>query len=227
MAELISPSLMCIDLMNVEQGIRTLEKAHVDYLHVDIMDNHFVPNITLCPDFIRSLRRITQLPLDVHLMVEHPENLLPQFSFLDERDILSIHYESTIHPQKVLGAIKAQGIQPGLALNPATPLEALDFLLDDIKVVLLMTVNPGFAGQKLIPAMLSKLERLKKYIKEKGREDILIEVDGNVSFENAVKMHALGADIFVGGSSSVFDKEGTTADNCHKLKGMLRMGEVS
>ena len=222
MAELISPSLMCVDLMNVEQGVRALEEAGVDFLHVDIMDNHFVPNITLCPDFVQSLREITQIPLDVHLMVEQPEDFLPQYSFLGAGDFLTIHYEATLHPQKALGAIRAMGVRPGLALNPATPVEALEYLLDDVEMVLLMTVNPGFAGQKLIPSMLKKLEHLKRYLLEKGYENTLIEVDGNVSFENAVKMHALGADIFVGGSSSVFSREGVITENCRKLKSLLK-----
>jgi len=221
MKRFISPSLMCIDLLNVERDVRVLEAAGVDYLHIDIMDNHFAPNITLSPDFMRELRRITKIPLDVHLMIEHPEQSFDRLKGCAKDDIVSIHYESTVHIQRALEMLKALGVKVGLALNPGTPLTALEELLPDIDVVLVMTVNPGFAGQKLVPATLPKIARVRKMLDERGYDDILIEVDGNVSFENAVKMHAAGANIYVAGSSSVFSDEGTILDNTTKMRKII------
>lgn len=220
--KMIAPSLMCVDLMNVEASIRELEKADTDFLHIDIMDNHFVPNITLCPDFIRQLKKITQMPLDVHLMIENPQDFLHQYTCLGPKDFLVVHVESEMHIQRSLAAIKKMGVRPGLALNPATPLNSLDYLLDDVEMILLMTVNPGFAGQQLLPATLDKISELEGYLQKRGkRRDILIEVDGNVSFENTKKMLKKGADVFVGGSSSVFSKGKTVEENCRIMRDIL------
>ena len=208
--------------MNVERDLRALERAGVDLLHVDVMDNHFVPNITLSTDFIKGLKRVTKLPLDIHLMVEDPLGVtIPQLSCCGEGDIVSIHYESTIHPQRALSAIRAQGCRAGLALNPGTPLCVLEDLLEEIDLVLIMTVNPGFAGQKLIPSTLGKIARLREMLASHGCGDKLIEVDGNVSFENAEKMHAAGADIYVAGSSSVFSRAGTLEENVARFRTII------
>ena len=213
---------MCVDLMNVERDLRALERAGVDLLHVDVMDNHFVPNITLSTDFIKGLKRVTKLPLDIHLMVEDPLGVtIPQLGCCGEGDIVSIHYESTIHPQRALSAIRAQGCRAGLALNPGTPLCVLEDLLEEIDLVLIMTVNPGFAGQKLIPSTLGKIARLREMLASHGCGDKLIEVDGNVSFENAEKMHAAGADIYVAGSSSVFSRAGTLEENVARFRTII------
>lgn len=219
---MISSSLMCIDMMNVQQGIRELEMAGVDYLHIDIMDNHFVPNITLCPDFIRQLKRITSIPLDVHLMIKHPEQSLQQYDCLEGTDILTIHYESTLHPQRVLNDIRSRGVKSGIALNPATPVEVLPYLLDDLDMVLVMTVNPGFAGQHMIHSTLYKINCIRELLTANGRQAIKIAVDGNVSFENAVIMRAQGADLFVGGSSSVFHPGSNVPENCERLRECIR-----
>ena len=217
----IAPSMMCTDLMNVEKDVRILEEAGVDYLHVDIMDNHFVSNITLSPDFVRALKKITSLPLDIHLMVENPETILPDFSECGAQDIISVHYESTVHIQRALAGIREQGARPGVALNPGTPICVLEDLLDDVDVILIMTVNPGFAGQKLVPSMLEKIRRLREVLNRKGLSRIAVEVDGNVSFENAEKMHACGADIYVGGSSSVFCPTRSISENCRRLRAVI------
>lgn len=217
MKAILSPSLMCVDLMNVERDIRLLEQSGAHYLHVDIMDNHFVPNITLCTDFIKQLKTITKMPVDVHLMIENPEELLHAYSMLGEEDYLTIHYESTKHVQRTLTQMKDMGVKVGVALNPSTPLNVLDYIIDDVDLVLLMTVNPGFAGQKLIPATLDKIADLRDYLKEHNRSDVLIQVDGNVSFENAKKMRSKGADFFIGGSSSVFAPNATIKENCEKM----------
>lgn len=217
----ISPSLMCVDLMNVQKDIEVLEEAGVDYLHVDMMDNHFVPNITLSVDFMKALKKITRIPLDIHLMIENPEQTIRLLDFCDSNDIISVHYESTVHVQKALNTIKSMGVKVGIALNPGTPVSVLQDLLPDLDIVICMTVNPGFAGQKLIPATLNKISRLRDMLNKEGYPKILIEVDGNVSFENAVKMHDVGADIYVAGTSSIFKKEGTVGENTQKFREII------
>jgi ribulose-phosphate 3-epimerase len=220
---MISPSLMCLDLMNAEAGVRELEKVGADYLHVDIMDNHFVPNITLSADFVRALRTVTKVPLDIHLMIEKPENSLQAFADCSEKDIVCIHYEATVHIERALQEVKKLGCRVGIALNPGTPLCVLEDLIPDIDMVLIMTVNPGFAGQKLVPATLDKISRCRTMLRKLSPDrEILIEVDGNVSFENAKKMRKCGADIFVAGSSSIFGKDGTLAENYKRLKQAIR-----
>ena len=154
-------------------------------------------------------------------MVEEPIKIIPSLSCCDENDIITIHYESTAHVQKALGAIHEMGVKTGLAVNPGTPLCVLEDLLPDVDMVLLMTVNPGFAGQKLIPATMKKLERLRAMLDENGYDNILIEVDGNVSFANAVLMHDAGADVYVAGTSSIFSKDGSLEDNVKKFREII------
>ena len=211
---------MCVDFFKIKETITEFEKLGIEYLHIDIMDGHFVSNYTLGTDFVKKLKVETKIPLDIHLMVEKPENVLDWFVF-GAGDYVSVHLESTCHLQKALSAIKARGAKPMVAINPATPIWLLESVLDDIDGVLIMTVNPGFAGQKLIVSTLKKIEKLRKYLDENGYESVEIEVDGNVSFENAVLMSSAGANIFVGGTSSVFSKEGTITQNVEKLRDLL------
>lgn len=199
----ISPSMMCVDFRKLEESVRALERAGTDYLHFAVMDGHFVPNFTLGPDFIRCVREMTSIPFDFHLMVERPESLLSVFD-IREGDIVSVHQEASVHLQRTLQHIRDKGARPSVALNPATPLYAVDEVLDDLELVLVMTVNPGFAGQKLVPSTLRKIAGLKERLTASGRPDIEIEVDGNVSWDNALKMRQAGADIFVAGTSSIF-----------------------
>ena len=220
MKKQISPSVMCADFMNLKETIRDFEANGIEYLHVDIMDGHFVPNFTLGTDFCKILKRETSIPLDLHLMVEEPENKLDWFEF-GEGDYVSIHYESTVHLQRALRLIKARGAKTMLALNPATPIEGLKWVLPDLDAVLLMTVNPGFAGQKLVPQCLDKIRALRSYLDEKGYGQIEIEVDGNVSYENARKMSDAGADIFVAGTSSLFQKGVPMADAVKKMRASI------
>jgi ribulose-phosphate 3-epimerase len=212
---------MCVDLMNVQSGVRTLEECGTDFFHIDIMDNHFVPNLTLGPDFAKAVRKISAVPLDVHLMIEKPENFLSRYDFLGPADILSVHYEATAHVQKALAAIRDLGVRPGIALNPATPFTVLEHILDDIELVLVMTVNPGFAGQKLIPAALEKIRRLRLWLDERGKSGVLIETDGNVSFDYAAPMRQAGTDLFIAGTSSVFSPAGSIAENYRRLKSII------
>ena len=199
----ISPSIMCADFFGLKEYINLFEKYKIDMIHVDVMDGSFVPNYTLGTDFIRVLKKNTKIPMDIHLMIDNPEGKIDWFDF-SEGDFVSVHAESTRHLHKAVSEIKQRDAKAGAALNPATPICMLENVLDDIDMVLLMTVNPGFAGQKLIPSMLDKIKNLRKYLDERGYGNIEIEVDGNVSFENARLMRQAGANIFVAGTSSLF-----------------------
>jgi len=210
---------MCIDYKNFVEEIRILEKIGVNYIHFDVMDGHFVPNFTLGPDLLKVIRSITDIPIDIHLMIEKPENYLDIFE-TGKEDIITIHQESTFHLQRVLSSIKYKGSKAGVAINPATPVLMIKHVLCDVDVVCIMTVNPGFAGQKLVPDTLEKIKELKEIIIEKGL-NIEIEVDGNVSFENAKKMKEMGADIFVAGTSSLFNKEIGIEEAGRRLKAII------
>lgn len=218
---LLAPSMMCVNYRSLEKELDQMKKLGVGYLHMDVMDGSFVPNFTLGPDFMKSVIKMTDIPLDIHLMVMNPERHLHVFP-IRKGDIVSIHYESTVHVQRVLQQVKELGAQAYLALNPATPLNVLDYLYDIIDGVLVMTVNPGFAGQKMVPATLEKISQCRRYLDEHGREDALIEVDGNVSVENARKMRAHGADIFVGGTSGMFTDGAVDPDKCALLAEAVR-----
>lgn len=221
----ISPSMMCVDFFELDKYIRIFEEQKIEYLHIDVMDGSFVPNYTLGTDFIKALKRKTNIPLDIHLMIENPESKLDWFDF-GENDYVSVHYEATPHIHRALAAIKARGAKAMVAINPGTPIYAIENLLDDIDAVLVMTVNPGFAGQKLVEATLKKIQNLRTFLDEKGYAHIEIEVDGNVSFENAVRMRRVGADIFVAGSSSVFAKDKTIEENIAILRNVLKSEEI-
>lgn len=213
----ISPSMMCADSMALKATLETFEKNAVEYLHIDIMDGRFVPNFTLGPDYCRALKKNTSIPLDLHLMVEEPEQKLDWFP-IGEGDYVSVHVESTRHLQRVLAQIRAKGAKPMAAINPATPFGVLEPVLDDMDGVLVMTVNPGFAGQKLVPATLTKIKALRRYLDEAGYGHLDIEADGNVSFENAKKMREAGANIFVAGTSSVFTDAMPLSDGIARLR---------
>ena len=215
--KMISPSLMCADIGRMTETLDTFKKEGIELLHIDVMDGEFVPNFQLGTAFIEQIRKMSDIPLDIHLMINRPEDKLDWFGIRDG-EWVSVHCEATNHVQRALARIKAKGARPMLALNPATPLCVLEDVLDDIDGVLIMTVNPGFAGQALIPATLDKIKRLRKMLDGCGHSDILIEVDGNVSFENGRKMSEAGADIFVAGSSSVFHKELTLEDGIRRLR---------
>ena len=217
MQKKISPSIMCADFFQLDTYIKVFEKCNIDMIHVDIMDGSFVPNYTLGTDFIKALKRKTEIPLDIRLMINNPENKLDWFEF-DENDYVAIHCESTPHLHKAISAIKNRRAKAMVAVNPATPICALESILDDIDAVLIMTVNPGFAGQKLIKSVLKKITQLRNYLDKNGYEHIEIEVDGNVSFENAALMSKAGSNIFVAGTSSIFTKDLKLEDAINKLK---------
>ena len=216
----ISPSLMCADFLHLGDELKALEKYGIEYLHVDIMDGVFVSNYTLGTDFIKKIHRATDIPLDIHLMIDHPDTKLDWFEF-KEGDYVSVHYEACTHVQAVLSNIHKRGAKTMLALNPGTPICVLEDLLPDLNAVLIMTVNPGFAGQKLVPQTLDKIRRLRKMLDENGYENVEIECDGNVSFENAKKMSDAGANIFVAGTSSIYSKEASFEENIKKFREVI------
>jgi ribulose-phosphate 3-epimerase len=185
------------------------------------MDGSFVPNLQFGTDYIKQLRKLSSIPLDIHLMVERPEEKIDWFDF-QEGEYVSIHVESTRHLQRTLQRIRDKGAKPMAALNPATPLSTLDWVWDDIDAVLIMTVNPGYAGQKLVPQTLQKIAECKKKAELAGKGDIEIEVDGNVSFENAIKMANTGADIYVLGTSCLFGEDKPLVDSLQYFREVLR-----
>lgn len=201
--KLISASMMCSDLTTLKETIDIFEKNNIDYLHIDIMDGEFVPNFGLGVDYIRGLRELTSIPLDIHLMVMKPEYKLSWIG-LKNTDIVSIHYESTFQVQRVIDWLKPYGCKCFLAINPATPIYAIEEVLDFIDGINVLMVNPGFAGQKMVKSTVEKVKKIMAFLKEKGKENLIVEVDGNITPENGKLLSDLGASMFVCGSSSVF-----------------------
>lgn len=214
---MLSPSMMCADPFSLGETLEAFERGGVEYLHVDVMDGVFVPNFTLGTDYCKQLKAHSAIPLDLHMMIDAPEQKLGWFPFGAD-DIVSIHTESTRHLQKALAAVRERGALPFVALNPATPLCFLEPVMDDLAGVLVMAVNPGFAGQKMIPATLKKIAAVRRLLDENGRADADIEVDGNVSLENARKMRQAGANIFVAGTAGLFLKDRTLAEGIEALR---------
>lgn len=217
MKKMISPSMMCADFLSLGDDLRVMEECGIEYLHIDIMDGVFVPNFTLGTDYIKKMKRASSIPLDLHLMVSDIDRKLDWFEF-GEGDYVAIHAEACTHIQRALAAIRARGAKAMIALNPATSLNVLDEILPDLDGILIMTVNPGYAGQKLVPQTLEKIARLRAYLDANGYGHIDIEVDGNVSFENARKMSDAGANIFVAGTSSMFVPGVPLAEGILKLR---------
>lgn len=202
----ISASMMCADIFDMKNTVQLLEKAEIEALHIDIMDGSFVPNFQLGTDFIKQLRTGTNIPMDIHLMITDPDKKLGFFD-IHEGDLVSIHAESTPNVCRAIKNIVSLGAHPILALNPATPICFAENLLDDIFALLIMTVNPGYSGQTLIPACINKISAARQFLDSRGYENIRIQVDGNVSFDTAPILRSAGADFFVAGSSSVFRKD--------------------
>ncbi len=198
MKKAISPSILSADFSRLGEEIRAVADAGADYIHLDVMDGHFVPNISYGPIIVEAASRVTELPLDVHLMIEDPDAYIDAFAKAGS-SILTVHAETGYHLQRTLRAIRDAGMRPAVALNPATPLNVVENVLDDLDMILIMTVNPGFGGQKFIPAMLEKIRRLREMLDTHGR-DIAIEVDGGIVIDNIKEVRQAGADMFVSGS---------------------------
>jgi len=195
----IAPSILSADFLKLGEEIKAAEEAGADILHIDIMDGHFVPNITIGPFIVESIRNITSLPLDIHLMIEKPDTYLKDFIEAGA-DYLTVHLEASVHLHRTVQRIKEGGVKAGVSLNPATPVCGLEYVLPDIDFALLMSVNPGFGGQTFIPQVIDKIRTLKKFIEEKGLMT-LIEVDGGINIDNAKNVASAGADILVMGSA--------------------------
>ena len=213
----LSVSILSADFSRLADEIHRAEAAGVDWIHVDVMDGVFVPNITIGPPVVEAIRKVTKLPLDVHLMIDKPERYLEAFVEAGA-DWLGIHVEATIHLERQLRRIRELGAKAAVTLNPATPLDTLEYVLDAADMVLLMTVNPGFSGQKFIPAVLPKIRRLRQMIDEKGAKT-LIQVDGGVQLDTVDDLVEAGVDVFVSGSG-IFN-DGDIGENVRKLRERL------
>ena len=195
----IAPSILSADFSKLDEQIKLIEKGGADMVHLDVMDGHFVPNITFGAPVIKMLRGVTDVPFDVHLMIENPERFIDDFVDAGA-DIITVHAESTVHLHRLIQQIKAHGVKAAVSLNPATPLGVLEYVLEDIDMVLIMSVNPGFGGQSFIPQCKDKIKALKKMIVDKNL-DVEIQVDGGVKLDNIREIMECGADIFVAGSA--------------------------
>lgn len=220
MNKLLSASLMCADLMNLESAIRQLELAGIDYLHIDIMDGTFVPNITLGFDLVNAIKKTTSLPLDIHMMVQNPARFIDTMH-TDANDIISVHYEADEDISNTLQKIRNKGTKVALAINPLTSLVVIENYISMIDVALVMTVTPGFAGQKIFEGAKEKVMQTRTLLDNAGRSDIIIEVDGNISPANAEMLSKSGADMFVLGTSGLFCKDRTLADGTALYRSVL------
>ncbi|UFS71810.1 ribulose-phosphate 3-epimerase [Geomonas sp. RF6] len=195
----IAPSILSADFSRLGEEVAAIEAAGADYVHVDVMDGRFVPNITIGPLVVEAVRRVTKLPLDVHLMIAEPDRYVESFAKAGA-DIIVVHAEATLHLHRTVQLIKSLGKKAGVSLNPATPLNHLEYVLEDLDLVLLMTVNPGFGGQSFIEACIPKIQALRGMLDKRGLETEL-EVDGGVKISNIGRIAHAGADVFVAGSA--------------------------
>jgi ribulose-phosphate 3-epimerase len=200
----IAPSILSANFAKLEEEIKNVEKGGADYIHVDVMDGHFVPNITIGPLIVNAIRPVTTLPLDVHLMIENPDLYIKEFAKAGA-DIISVHVEACPHLHRTIHLIKECGVKAGVVLNPATPVSTIQHIINDVDLVLLMTVNPGFGGQSFIEEVVPKIKEVADIAEQRGL-DIDIEVDGGVNPETAKKCMEAGANVLVAGSA-VFNKE--------------------
>ncbi|WP_062105117.1 ribulose-phosphate 3-epimerase [Bacillus niameyensis] len=195
----IAPSILAADFSMLGKEVQEVEAYGADYIHIDVMDGHFVPNITMGPSVVKAIKKITNLPLDVHLMIETPDRYIKDFADAGA-DIITVHVEATPHLHRTIQEIRKLGVKPGVVLNPATPVSMVTNILEDIDMVLLMTVNPGFGGQKFIESVLPKIQELRSMIESKGLS-VDIEVDGGIDAQTVKSCKEAGANVFVAGSA--------------------------
>jgi ribulose-phosphate 3-epimerase len=197
---IIAPSILSADFSKLGEEIKDAEAGGADWIHVDVMDGHFVPNLTFGPVVLAAIRPLTRLPIDVHLMIENPDAYIPAFAKAGA-DYILVHAEACVHLHRTLNFIHEQGVKAGVVLNPATPLSAIELILPHVDLVLIMTVNPGFGGQQFIPDMLAKIEQLKIMLNERGLSKVHIEVDGGINEDTAFLVTQAGADVLVAGQA--------------------------
>ena len=213
----IAPSILSADFANLGEEVRRIEAAGADWAHIDVMDGHFVPNLTIGPMVVKALRPHSTLPFDVHLMISPVDGFLDAFAAAGA-DIITVHPEAGPHIHRSVQHIKSLGKQAGVSLNPATPAKMLDYLIDEIDLVLVMSVNPGFGGQSFIDSQLRKIEAIRKMIDKSGR-DIRLEVDGGIDAATAPLAISAGADVLVAGTATFKGGPGAYADNIRRLRG--------
>ena len=212
----IAPSILSADFARLGEQVAAVSKAGADYIHVDVMDGHFVPNLTIGPVVIGSIRQHSFLPFDVHLMIEKPELSIEAYAKAGA-DIITVHAEACVHLERTLKMIRSLGKKAGVSLVPSTPANVLDYVMHDVDLILVMSVNPGFGGQSFIPSQLEKIKTLRQMITKTGKS-IDLEVDGGINKETAKQVIAAGADVLVAGSA-VFTKDGNYAKNISDLRG--------
>lgn len=195
----IAPSILSADFARLAEEVSCVEAAGADLIHIDVMDGHFVPNLTVGPPIVGALRKVTRLPLDVHLMITNPNDFIPEFAEAGA-DYLTVHVETCPHLHRTVQSIKERGVKAGVTLNPATSLTTVEDILPDADLLLIMSVNPGFGGQQFIPSSLGKIERARQLI-ERTRSHAVLEVDGGIKVDNAARIIQAGADILVAGSA--------------------------
>lgn len=212
----IAPSILSADFARLADGIAEAEAAGADWIHVDVMDGHFVPNLTIGPPVVAALRKVTELPLDVHLMIEAPERYLDAFADAGA-STLTVHVEACTHLHRTVERIRELGVRPGVALNPATPASMLDEILPYVDLVLVMTVNPGFGGQRFIPTSPEKIARVRQALRERHLWGVEVEVDGGIGVATAPEAVDAGATVLVAGAA-VFNEEATVAENIRSIR---------
>jgi ribulose-phosphate 3-epimerase len=212
----IAPSILSADYARLAEGVAEAEAGGADWIHVDVMDGHFVPNLTIGPPVIAALRRVTQLPLDVHLMVERPHALLEAVADAGA-DYITVHQEAAVHLHRTVQRIRELGAKPGVSLNPGTPLSTLEEILPYVDLALIMTVNPGFGGQEYIPTSTAKIAALRRWLDEHSRWGVELEVDGGIAADTAAEAVAAGASVLVAGAA-IFNEHGSVSDNIAVLR---------
>lgn len=212
----IAPSILSADFARLGEQVQEAQAGGADWIHVDVMDGHFVPNLTIGPPVVRALRPITTLPLDVHLMIERPELLIPDFIQAGANRI-TVHVETCPHLRRTIQQIRELGVKPGVTLNPATPLPALEAILPYVDLVLIMSVNPGFGGQSYLPGSTARIAHLRQMLDERGLAGVEVEVDGGITADNAAEVAAAGATVLVVGSA-IYNEQATVAANIAALR---------